>query len=81
MVAGGVACNRGLRQAFAAHATTTGLEIFFPRPALCADNAAMLGVAGNAYLERGLSSPARPRRTGLTAEGERRCGVAGESSA
>ena len=53
VVAGGVACNRGLRQRFAELAASEGLQIVFPSPALCADNAAMLGVAANAYLEHG----------------------------
>lgn len=53
VVAGGVACNKGLRQRFAELAAVEGLQITFPSPALCADNAAMLGVAANAYLEHG----------------------------
>jgi N6-L-threonylcarbamoyladenine synthase len=54
VVAGGVACNRGLRQGMKAVAEKEGLEVFFPAPLLCADNAAMLAVAGDAYLERGM---------------------------
>lgn len=54
VVAGGVACNRGLRQAMTAQAQAAGLQVTFPSPALCADNAAMLAVAGNAYLEQGV---------------------------
>ncbi len=56
VVAGGVACNRGLRQAMKAVADQENLEVFFPAPLLCADNAAMLAVAGNAYLEKGLAA-------------------------
>lgn len=54
VVAGGVACNRGLRQAMTDQAQAAGLQVTFPSPALCADNAAMLAVAGNAYLEQGV---------------------------
>jgi N6-L-threonylcarbamoyladenine synthase len=53
VVAGGVACNSGLRCAFE---QTAGIEIYFPSPRLCADNAAMLAVAGDCYLKRGISS-------------------------
>lgn len=53
VVAGGVACNRGLRQSFQKERVEKGFEVFFPSPGLCGDNAAMLAVAGNAYLESG----------------------------
>ncbi len=56
VVAGGVACNSGLRQKFARLAEQKALHIYFPSPILCADNAAMLAVAGDYYLTRGLSS-------------------------
>ncbi len=57
VVAGGVACNRGLRTRFAQLAQQNGLQVYFPSPLLCADNAAMLAVAGDEYLRRGLRSP------------------------
>nr|WP_320050835.1 tRNA (adenosine(37)-N6)-threonylcarbamoyltransferase complex transferase subunit TsaD [uncultured Desulfuromonas sp.] len=53
VVAGGVACNSGLRQRFSLLAERKGVEVFFPAPLLCADNAAMLAVAGDFYLSRG----------------------------
>ncbi len=53
MVGGGVACNSGLRQAMGRMAERTGIELQFPSPALCGDNAAMLAVAGDAYLQAG----------------------------
>ncbi|MCD6581850.1 MAG: tRNA (adenosine(37)-N6)-threonylcarbamoyltransferase complex transferase subunit TsaD [Desulfuromusa sp.] len=56
VVAGGVACNSGLRKRFAELAVANGLQVFFPTPILCADNAAMLAVAGDFYLSQGLSS-------------------------
>jgi N6-L-threonylcarbamoyladenine synthase len=42
-VAGGVACNGELRRAMVAH---FGDKVFFPPPALCTDNAAMIARAG-----------------------------------
>jgi N6-L-threonylcarbamoyladenine synthase len=57
VVAGGVACNSGLRQRFKQFSSTANIDVFFPPPILCADNAAMLAVAGDYYLSRGLTSP------------------------
>jgi N6-L-threonylcarbamoyladenine synthase len=56
VVAGGVACNSGLRQRFAELADQQGFEVHFPAPILCADNAAMLAVAADYYLQRGYRS-------------------------
>lgn len=56
VVAGGVACNSGLRGRFAELAEQQGLEVHFPKPLLCADNAAMLAVAGDYYLGQGFRS-------------------------
>lgn len=53
VVAGGVACNRGLRQRFKELAAQRRLEVRFPSPALCGDNAAMLGVPADYYLRLG----------------------------
>jgi N6-L-threonylcarbamoyladenine synthase len=56
VVAGGVACNRGLRQRFMELAAPRGLSVVFPSPALCGDNAAMLGVPAEYYLQTGRSA-------------------------
>jgi N6-L-threonylcarbamoyladenine synthase len=56
VVAGGVACNSGLRRAFTDLTEGTPINVYFPSPKLCADNAAMLAVAGNHYLEQGRRS-------------------------
>lgn len=53
VVAGGVACNSGLRAQFSELSKKHGVNVFFPSPALCGDNAAMLGVPANFYLEEG----------------------------
>jgi tRNA N6-adenosine threonylcarbamoyltransferase len=53
VVAGGVACNSGLRRHFTELADLRGCRVVFPSPALCGDNAAMLAVAGDFYLSRG----------------------------
>jgi N6-L-threonylcarbamoyladenine synthase len=56
VVAGGVACNRGLRAALQGTAKDEGFEVFFPSPLLCTDNAGMLAVPGDYYLCRGAGS-------------------------
>lgn len=53
VVAGGVACNSGLRKRFHELAGQNGVEVYFPSPSLCGDNAAMLGVPADYYLEHG----------------------------
>lgn len=56
VIAGGVACNSGLRKRFRELTARSDIRVLFPPPLLCADNAAMLAVAGDYYLERGLRS-------------------------
>jgi N6-L-threonylcarbamoyladenine synthase len=43
IVTGGVACNSALRQRF--QGRLDGLPVYFPRPALTTDNAAMIATA------------------------------------
>ena len=57
VVAGGVACNSGLRLRMAALCEQLGVELSIPKPSLCGDNAAMLAVPGDYYLSHGLVSP------------------------
>jgi N6-L-threonylcarbamoyladenine synthase len=51
---GGVACNRRLREMLAERAPD-GIQVFFPPPELCADNAAMVAGLGWLRLVRGES--------------------------
>jgi N6-L-threonylcarbamoyladenine synthase len=46
VVAGGVACNQRLRLRLAEAASAEGVPLYFPRPAYCTDNGAMIAVAG-----------------------------------
>lgn len=56
VVAGGVACNSGLRSAMGRMAEETGVELAFPSPILCTDNGAMIAVPADNYLTKGIES-------------------------
>jgi N6-L-threonylcarbamoyladenine synthase len=53
VVAGGVAANRRLRAGLQAMAQAAGVPAFFPRPAFCTDNGAMIALAGLRRLQAG----------------------------
>ena len=46
VVAGGVGANRALRAALAQLGAASGVRVYYPRPALCTDNGAMIAYAG-----------------------------------
>jgi N6-L-threonylcarbamoyladenine synthase len=53
VVCGGVAANRGLRQALADAAAEDGFTLYIPTPKLCTDNAAMIALAGTWAIRAG----------------------------
>ncbi|MDD5284234.1 MAG: tRNA (adenosine(37)-N6)-threonylcarbamoyltransferase complex transferase subunit TsaD [Desulfuromonadaceae bacterium] len=57
VVAGGVACNSGLRSRMAQLCDKLQIGLSIPHPSLCGDNAAMLAVPGDYYLSNGFASP------------------------
>lgn len=65
LVVGGVACNARLRERMGAAARAAGLESWFPSPAYCTDNAAMIAGLGWRHLRAGrradLACDASPR--------------------
>jgi N6-L-threonylcarbamoyladenine synthase len=53
VVSGGVACNSRLRVRMAEIAKEACIDVFFPSPVFCADNAAMIAALGDYYLKSG----------------------------
>jgi len=53
-LAGGVACNHGLRSTMQAACEKEGVELFMPPPILCTDNAAMIASRGYYSLVSGV---------------------------
>jgi N6-L-threonylcarbamoyladenine synthase len=46
IIAGGVGANRALRASLAAMGRELGVGVYYPKPALCTDNGAMIAYAG-----------------------------------
>lgn len=55
-LAGGVACNRALRQAFVRLGEKRGFQLHFPEPIFCTDNAAMIARVAQFHFSTGKRS-------------------------
>jgi len=51
VIAGGVAANKRLREKLFVRAKQENIEVYFPSPSLCTDNAAMVAVIGYHYFK------------------------------
>jgi N6-L-threonylcarbamoyladenine synthase len=56
VLAGGVACNKALRQRLTGAADARGMKLYYPRPAYCTDNGAMIALTGAYRIMRGEQS-------------------------
>ena len=56
-VSGGLAASQFLRQRFVESCAEAGIELFYPPPALCTDNAAMVACRGFRLYQRGFFAP------------------------
>ena len=52
VISGGVACNSRLREKMKEEGDNKGVEVFFPSPILCSDNAAMIAALGHYYINK-----------------------------
>jgi N6-L-threonylcarbamoyladenine synthase len=57
VIAGGVGANKVLREQLRAMGERMGVTVYYPRPALCTDNGAMVAYAGYCRLKAGEQSP------------------------
>lgn len=57
VLGGGVAANSHLRDVFKNRAEKNGIALYFPSPALCTDNAAMIACVGYYKMDYGVARP------------------------